>query len=336
MPNWCSNNLTITGKVEDVKAMFKSAKVNERGEYTLESFIPMPRTYYNIDTTNSVGCFISDSIRAYKDMHGVIDEATEQSIKEKCKKQYEAAVKYQTKKYGCVGWYNWRCYNLGCKWDATICTKGFLNNLIESETRNGETRITLVFDTAWMPPVAWLSVVCQRNPDVNFELWTDEESGYKFAYESYEGELGENFADELRAKYYDEAMKTNPDVICNSIASDDDYVVAAIHNKKIYANLLERAFDAGYWNRDGYLEGFEAFVESCYFEDVLREYAENNIKDSMRVLKDKIVDLRLGNLDKSELNDLINEYLNDYDNVTGGVVNENWTDNFVTWYENNK
>ena len=31
MPNWCSNNLTITGKVEDVKAMFKAAKVNARG-----------------------------------------------------------------------------------------------------------------------------------------------------------------------------------------------------------------------------------------------------------------------------------------------------------------
>lgn len=333
MPNWCSNNLTITGKVEDVKAMFKAAKVNARGEYTLESFIPMPRTYYNIDTTNSVGCFVNDSIRAYKDMHGVIDEATELRIKQDCEKRYKAAVKYQTKKYGCVGWYNWRVVNLGCKWDSTICTKGFLNNLIESETRNGETRITLVFDTPWSPPVEWLVVICERNPNLVFELWCDEESGYKFAFEGSEGELGENFADELRAKYYQEALKTDPDDICDMCHITDDYAIAAIHNSKIFPMLLERAFDWGYWGRDGYLEGFEEFVEGCCFDEVLRDYATSTTKHHIKIKPELWC---FGNMNKDDVYDLLVEYLEVDDNVHKGVADENWIEGFVNWYTTEK
>lgn len=46
MPNWCENRLAISGDVADVKAFVKKG-LNEKGEWCLDNYHPMPKEYHN-------------------------------------------------------------------------------------------------------------------------------------------------------------------------------------------------------------------------------------------------------------------------------------------------
>ena len=61
MPNWCSNTLTIKGSKKDAIKFFEKAgfdPTSELGEFiknnklTLRSWMPMPKTFVEMDTTN--------------------------------------------------------------------------------------------------------------------------------------------------------------------------------------------------------------------------------------------------------------------------------------------
>ena len=91
MPNWVTNILTIYGKTEDVKAMFDRAKADKRNIFTMESFKPMPKTFYETDTTNGVFVTERQFIDEYKKENGCepVGEVLE-SLKAKALKKWEA------------------------------------------------------------------------------------------------------------------------------------------------------------------------------------------------------------------------------------------------------
>ena len=43
--------------------------------------------------------------------------------------KFPKQVKYQKKKYGCVGWYKWSLKYLGTKWDAELCPSDDLDDM---------------------------------------------------------------------------------------------------------------------------------------------------------------------------------------------------------------
>ena len=136
MPNWCFNELTIYGSKKDLYKFIKDGRRKEDVIY-LTSYIPMPRTF-KCDTTNHP---------------------------EKFPKQ----VKYQMKKYGCVGWYEWGIKYLGTKWDVEL---SFLDDLDEIKEDN---TITFIIETAWSPPIEWLQKVQEKYPNLKFHMYFSEE-----------------------------------------------------------------------------------------------------------------------------------------------------------------
>lgn len=186
MPNWCENNVTFRGKKEDVIKMFESVgcKFNNKTfesdkPITMRSFIPMPQTFEDYDTTNR-----KKDVREF----GSVEEY------EKYSKEYDDAVRYQKETYGCVGWYDYNIKTLGTKWDSEL-------NGLCSSTHGDEMIVYCNIDTAWDAPIEWVREMSRKYSGINIEL-EGIEPGAGFCVH-IECEDGEDF-DFERTEYNDE------------------------------------------------------------------------------------------------------------------------------------
>lgn len=133
MPNWVKNNLRIKVNGEKVLEILEMIK-DEDGNMTFEKIAPTPEE--------------------------LLTEPSPQRDKEKAKKFKE--------KYGADDWYDWRCKNWGCKWDAS--ESGFYE-------RDGYSMVS--FQTPWSPPREFLEKLSKVFPKVEFEVqFAEEGCGY--------------------------------------------------------------------------------------------------------------------------------------------------------------
>lgn len=175
MPNWVKNNVALKGTKEQMTKLFSQVAdvktwedvENKIGnlELTMRSFLPMPQTFLDWDTTNDMEKF------------EWFCEGKNQP-KEELRKEYEnyvrgykAACEHQTKMYGCVGWYDYNCKTLGCKWDAYL-----LNLTIADELEKDDIVIVYFYvETAWSRPIAFLQHLATF---VNVVVLSDEEANF--------------------------------------------------------------------------------------------------------------------------------------------------------------
>ena len=138
---------------------------NEIGYYhelSLDTFIPMPKTFLEYDTTNY-------------------------------EKYFKNAAKYQKRRYGCIGWYDYGKKYRGTKWNAEM----YEFDLFE----DGETAtIRFTATTAWNYPYKWLESI-KTKFDVDVLLYVREECDHFHFYgqldvEQYSIEGVENKEDE--------------------------------------------------------------------------------------------------------------------------------------------
>ena len=113
MPNWCNNQMDISGTKEMMDEVESALKEGE----LLGKLLPVPPEL-NI-TAGSLG-------------HNT-PEQLELEEKEKANRE----------KYGYANWYDFCVNEWGTKWDISLV----------SYERLSETEITLSFDTAWAPPI---------------------------------------------------------------------------------------------------------------------------------------------------------------------------------------
>ena len=84
MPNWCNNNLILSGNLKELEKVQKDI---EKGDF-FNSILPIPTEL--ADTQSPAR-----------------DETQEQKDKNKALEE----------KHGCDNWYDWRVNNWGTKWD---------------------------------------------------------------------------------------------------------------------------------------------------------------------------------------------------------------------------
>lgn len=133
MPNYVKNNLRIKANGEKVLEILEMIK-DKDGNMTFEKIAPTPEE--------------------------LMTEPSPQSDKEKAEKFKE--------KYGADDWYNWRCKNWGCKWDAG--ESGFYE-------QDGYSMVS--FTTPWSPPEGFIKSLSKMFPKVEFEMQFAEEGiGY--------------------------------------------------------------------------------------------------------------------------------------------------------------
>jgi hypothetical protein len=137
MPNWCYNNLDVTGEKEEVKRFREFAKAKdprydkrgkgEENELSFHSFIPYPDKYLLQD----IKC---------------------RTIKTNCKDGYNQ------------GGYEWCANSWGTKWNA--------GSVYIEELEEG---IRYSFDTAWAPPIPVVIKMGEMFPELKFKLSFSEE-----------------------------------------------------------------------------------------------------------------------------------------------------------------
>lgn len=116
MPNWCSNNLTLTHS--DPKMIQRAYDALERGEF-LSEFIPVPE--------------------CLKIVAGSVSDPVEQA-------KLEADTKRNLEQLGYGNWYDYCVGEWGTKWDC--------GEQGASDIHPGGTMLHTFFDTAWSPPIA--------------------------------------------------------------------------------------------------------------------------------------------------------------------------------------
>ncbi len=127
MPNWCNNNITITGPnkiIDKIDKIVKNEKYEKPEDGLLEYFYPMPAELR--DTT-------ADGSKRKK----------------------------LQKKYGFDDWYGWAVENWSTKWDIHEFY-GVDRNYINDD----ESTIAFGFDSAWAPPIGAYEHFLNENPSV--------------------------------------------------------------------------------------------------------------------------------------------------------------------------
>lgn len=198
MPNWCSNELAVIGKKEDVDRFYNSFK--DSGEM-FQKNIPTPEELLN----------------------------TKASFEEFPKDDTEAYDLYE--KYGAVDWYYWRISNWGTKWDVDEL------QLTEDDyhEKSGVQHYAFRFNTAWSPPEEGIKKLSELYKNVLFHLQFEEpgmcfEGFYKcmngnvlseLTHESYRkiDDISDNYVDE-----YEDSILSEIEEQINAIGIEDESV----------------------------------------------------------------------------------------------------------------
>lgn len=121
MPNWCSNVVTFSHSNPD--AVKRIVDAWRTGEF-MQQFVPCPQ-----DLINAVKGFNSDPVEQAK---------------------INATMAANSAKYGYPTWYEWSIANWGTKWDIGEKDQ-------ELDYKLGDSEVTIRFDSAWNPPLAFYS-----------------------------------------------------------------------------------------------------------------------------------------------------------------------------------
>jgi len=152
MPNWCSNYLTVITSNKEVVAKIKRALETEE-EGLFQQFIPMPP-----DLKDTVAGTVSGDMKE-------IQAAKEQ---------------YNLLKYGYINWYDWANSEWGTKWDV------YARDISPAHfTEDGATTtITLGFNTAWGPPMEFLSHLADLPETELTAYYVEEGNGFCGRYDA--------------------------------------------------------------------------------------------------------------------------------------------------------
>ncbi|MDE8035217.1 hypothetical protein OQ257_08575 [Actinobacillus equuli subsp. equuli] len=196
MPNWCENKLQILCSAEQSKILIPKlfTQINE-DQWCLDFdlLVPMPEDLHI--NSDSIGANSQRLLElphnkpvTYPMIKKYLPLADANYFRKKAKQHHwkvsdlirwlakrpvmqkrifinlEHGQRYidNLAKYGYTDWYNWSCANWGCKWN--VCEDSC------SPCFNPDGSIDCFFDTAWNPPEAWFSALCEAFPDIEFTL----------------------------------------------------------------------------------------------------------------------------------------------------------------------
>ena len=133
MPNWCNNNISITGPNSVIDKIEKIVKEEKEDNGLLNFFHPMP-----------------------KELNGTTSPSS-------------ASDKPQPMIEGFDNWYDWRVENWSTKWE--LCEFYGVDRQYHSEQNEGESTITFGFDSAWAPPIGAYENFLRNNEDCSLKAW---------------------------------------------------------------------------------------------------------------------------------------------------------------------
>jgi hypothetical protein len=160
MPNWCSNELLVYGKKEDINSFVEESV--KKGIFKISNLFPIPCELKNTISPSESATgreYINDwEVKRAKEKinNGEIVEIPELIL---CNNNTLEKIQELKLKFGFDNWHDWSSNNWGTKWDC------------EAENYNiTENTFTTYFESAWSPPINWLELVQDKFPNLLFKL----------------------------------------------------------------------------------------------------------------------------------------------------------------------
>lgn len=148
MPNWCSNELIVTGPEEVLGRFHDAHRTSDKDgspAFTFEGSVPMPKVLRSIKSGGRT--IDGESVTVWWERNGEafpISPVTQDRLRTR---------------YGAVNWYDWAQKNWGTKWDA-----GEVDHDASPEYRY------YAFNTAWGPPAEWAKRASAAYPELRFSI----------------------------------------------------------------------------------------------------------------------------------------------------------------------
>jgi hypothetical protein len=164
MPNWVSNNVSVTAESKaELDAFLEKAKGSQskiiedrESEFHFGAFVHPP----------------DENLPYYK---GEIEEEKPEGWEELSPEEKMV----RTLEFSGRGWYDWNVRNWGTKWDA--CDTYI--------SREDDLNASISFQTAWSIPEPIFTAIAEQHPELTFEIWSEEEQGWGAEYHAENGEL---------------------------------------------------------------------------------------------------------------------------------------------------
>ena len=183
MPNWCDNNIEITGPEAEIARFVQNMRGHEASypdsssddEWAAFDDIRKRAQYASPpDTTGDIKEFcmnalvpVPDDIRRFP-----FDCRQSKKIREELGEPPD------------LGGYRWQVHNWGSKWD------------VDAEVTANTDYIFITFSSAWSPPISFVQKVSEDYPKLSFQIEFSEPGADFAGMERYEG--GERIDEEIR------------------------------------------------------------------------------------------------------------------------------------------
>lgn len=155
MPNWCENDLQVSGEDRRVREFLELAGT-EGTAIDFNRFVPYPAEFAERDR----------AAEAWRNTHPPAEWFSG-----------------PTDGFNSGG-YDWRVKHWGTKWSARGAARG------EGSVEGSTATVVLHFDTAWSPPTPVVLNASRRFPDLTFDLrWYECGMGLQGRYECRGGEV---------------------------------------------------------------------------------------------------------------------------------------------------
>jgi hypothetical protein len=152
MPNWVSNNVTVTAESKaELDAFLEKAK-GKQSKITEE------------EHEFHFGAFAHPSDEDLPYYRGELEDAKPEGWDELSHAEQLA----HSLKFSGRGWYDWNVTNWGTKWDACDTYVG----------RTDELNASISFQTAWSPPEPIFRAIAEQFPNLTFDISYEEEQGW--------------------------------------------------------------------------------------------------------------------------------------------------------------
>ena len=142
MPNHCTNYLTVSGDVKEIKRFHEAITAGEQQDHEqfriLDNLFPTPQELRN-------------TVKGFSANGGQNPENEERR-------------KANIEKFGAPDWYDWNCKNYGSKWSDF---DGVFGQVSDNE-------LNMVFVSAWSPIGEGIRNVSEQFPTLDFILAYDE------------------------------------------------------------------------------------------------------------------------------------------------------------------
>lgn len=205
MPNWVQNNVTISGRSEDIKKLLEQCKT-DRSDFDFNGLIPRPEvldlvsgscsvefaTYYLrslpyeemteiLKTLSETPCFYGSYLKKLfepsLEINGKLVDHLESCLKDydefenvRDKTIFEVGKRYvdNVLEYGTDDWYDWDCEHWGTKWNACEASVSY----------HGTEEAHIDFQTAWSAPIPIYEAILEQYPDLDVYVeYADEDLG---------------------------------------------------------------------------------------------------------------------------------------------------------------